>query len=106
MHSDPKSFEWLRRDGTICIRLNALLQGTEPSSCWVSVGECDRVTPFVTVEWEEGVVDSVYFDAAGRRYRMPQRDENLLGTLLIQICKKLTQQALNQINTTASQNTD
>jgi hypothetical protein len=105
VQSGPKSFVWLQRDGVLCIRIHAVLRDAEPSSCWVSVGECDRVTPFVTVKWEEGVVDSVYFDAAGRRYRMPQRDENLLGTLLVQTCKKLTQQTLNQINTTASQNT-
>jgi hypothetical protein len=97
VHSDSKSFEWLRRDGVLCIKLHTILRGAEPSSCWVSVGECDRATPFVTVEWEEGVVDSVYFDAAGRRYRMPQRDENLLGTLLIQTCKKLTQQTLSKL---------
>jgi hypothetical protein len=66
VHSDTKSFEWLRRDGVLCIKLRTILQDAEPSSCWVSVGACDRVIPFVTVEWEEGVVDSVYFDAVGR----------------------------------------
>jgi hypothetical protein len=86
VHSDSKSFEWLRRDGVLCIKLHTILQDAEPSSCWVSVGACGRVTPFVTVEWAEGVVDSI-FDATCRRCRMPQREENLLGTLLIQTCK-------------------
>ncbi len=85
VQSGPGSFEWLRRDGVLCIRLNAVLQDAELSSCWASVGERDRITPFVVVKW--GVLDSVYFGAAGRLYRMPQRDENLLGKLLIQTCK-------------------
>ncbi len=54
VQSGPRSFEWLRRDGVLRIRLNAVLQDAEPSSCWASVGECDRVTPFVVVKWEEG----------------------------------------------------
>ncbi len=51
IQSGPGSFEWLRRDGVLYIRLNAVLQDAEPSSCRASVGECDRVAPFVVVKW-------------------------------------------------------